>query len=143
MLNLLFSRFKWWRQWKGGIWWLIYLPAVTEVGASWLNRAPEENERVYDYENYTTANSRVLGEREFYARVINVARNGQWKDDLNLSKYIHASKQLRLTGLDDVTIFTILDNLYWAAAREATSEMQKRDFSYEDVVQLIQVKKSN
>lgn len=143
MLNFLLSRFRWWRRFKGGIWWYVELPAMGE-SHRWVNTEPQCNEAVYHYENFTKLwTFGVLSEREFLQQVVNISRNGMWKDDLNLGKYIYFARTLRDLGIDDGTIIRSLTSLYSAACMETTSGLESRDFSWEELQEMIRRKESN
>ncbi|MEW6496902.1 MAG: hypothetical protein AB1589_30930, partial [Cyanobacteriota bacterium] len=94
---------KWYRQWKGGLWWLIIDSTSDRV---WVNQLSDL--AVLDTEDYTRKNYKNLPDPEFYQAIANIPRNGQWKDDLNLSKYLKAARILRQRGLEDSLIIEML-----------------------------------
>lgn len=111
----------------------------------WINAEPMDEERVYNYENYTKwtrCRNGVLSEREFLDKVCKISRNGTWKDSLNLEKYIFFARTLRDLDMDDKTIIETLSDLYWAAYRESISGMEPREFCWEEIREMIRLKEA-
>lgn len=121
MLNCLFSRFQWYRKWRGGKWWLIRPSALFEITYIWCNTSPELHEIVIDSEDYTCARVSVLPDCEFYALVANIPGNGQWKYEQNLLNFINCARKLRTRGLEDKLIVDLLSIIRQATIRENVS----------------------
>ncbi len=135
MLDLLFSRFKFWRQFKGGIWWQVTVASFNDNSiVNWQNFEPVDGDKVYGYENYTKhCPVVILIEREFLNQIKNIARNGEWKDGNNLKKFVVFARTLHELGMDKRTIVDNLADLYWTIKSETTSGLLPRDFTCEEL----------
>ncbi len=130
-MNWLFARYKWWRKWKGGVWWGIDIPAVG--GLIWVNKRPVNGERICTQEDYTGENTNTLSERELCFCVCTISVNGQWKDEMNLAKFIQCAKLMQDTGINSSLIIEHLDELYRAAQRESWVFGESYSFGWEEM----------
>ena len=93
MLTLLFSKYKWYRQYKGGLWWRIL---NYEGDSYWTNVFPEwvTKNRIVELDNYTGL---VLNKKEVV---------------LKLDDYLEISNLLKDKGISEEKIVEILRLLY-------------------------------
>lgn len=133
MLDLFLARFKWWRQFKGGIWWNKRV--LGDIETIWTNRQPLGYDRIEGYENYTKPSTApILTQNEFVRQVINISRNGHWKHAEALAHYISVALILRTVGMDDKTIIDLLTELYWNTHKEGSDDKHEaREFEWSDI----------
>ncbi len=133
----MLSQYKWYRQFKGGIWWLVETSPDYVPISKWTNVFPGEVRGIRDTEDYSCKLQNVFPETEFYEKIVNIARNGGWKDDLNLSKYLHIARKLRQRGIEDTLIIGFLTDLYKASWLERNAGLPARTYSQQDVRDLL------
>jgi hypothetical protein len=129
-MDWLLSGFKWWRKFKGGIWWVIDIPTVG--GTLWVNKQPETCDRCWIQEDYTRANNSPASDRDLYLAVRNIANNGQWRFTHNLDKFLFCAKVMRDSNIASAVIIKRLTDVYSAAQREKV-ELNPRDFEWEEI----------
>lgn len=76
---------------------------------------------------------------EFYEKIVNIPRNGEWRDDYNLEKYLRVAKILREKGLPDEFIINSLNTLYIASSREQTLNLPYKQYSQQDIQDLLEL----
>ncbi|QLE46533.1 hypothetical protein FD723_40690 (plasmid) [Nostoc sp. C052] len=135
MLNRLLSRYKWYRQSKGGIWWLVQT-SLPGDDAYWRNTAPDRIERIIDTEDYAKSGNYLLPDPEFYQAIANIAVNGQWKNNFNLRQFLKAAKILRHRGIEDSLIIEMLSELYKASATEKISDSTPQEYQWAEIKEL-------
>ena len=134
MLNIFF-KYRWYRELVGGIWWLVEDP---EGDIAWTNRSPNSFKKILNTQDYTKESYQVFPELEFYRAIANIPRNGEWKDDLNLSKYLKTARILRQRGLDDSLIIEMLDNCYRAASMEQTTSLPAKYYDWGQLQEVLE-----
>lgn len=138
MLDFL-SQYRWWRRFKGGIWWKVDYRACPEA-SGWDNvELLDANHYVIDYENYTKREGvRTFPEEgEFLQQIKNIARNGQWKDRLHLMRYLKMAIMLRELVVDDRLIITKLTELYVSAFIECNANLTPYDYDAEEIKEMV------
>lgn len=114
----MLSNFRWYRRWKGGVWWLV----ESNKAVKWINVCPNLSEHdVRNREDYTQKFAGNLSTNEFWQSVINVSVNGWWKESHNLGSYTRAASIMRGAGIEEGLIVEILRQLYLASVMEQAS----------------------
>jgi hypothetical protein len=139
MLNFLFSRFKFYREWKGGKWWLMKRCAF-ELTYVWRNISPDEYEIVIDSEDYTCPRLSVLPDCEFYSLVAKIPVNGEWKYEHNLLNFLNSARVLRQRGLEDKLIIDLLSTVLQASAREHVL-LKGISYSGDEIMKMVELSK--
>jgi hypothetical protein len=131
----MLANFKWWRKFKGGLWWHVRLRNTCDEPTYWINTKPGDKEESFWFEDYTTKTIRNVEEDFiFWQSVINVAHNGGWKEKANLVVVAIRAKQLREAGVPDQIIIGTLCTLFYASKQEL--ESPKEEFQSTTVEEL-------
>lgn len=110
----MLANFKWWRKFKGGLWWHVRLKNMWDEPTYWINEKPDGREESFWFEDYTNTTLRSnKDDHIFYDKVMNAIANGKWRDKANLIAVAIRAKQLREIGVpDDIIIGTLAAALY-------------------------------
>lgn len=135
MFNRLLSHYEWYRQTRGGIWWLVQT-SLPGDDPYWRNTAPDRIERILDTEDYAKSGNYVLPDPEFYQAIANIPVNGYWKDNFNLRQFLKVARILRQRGIEDSLIVEMLSELYKASAMEKVIDSTPQEYGWAEIKEL-------
>jgi hypothetical protein len=136
MINQFLAKFEWYRQARGGIWWLVQVSLPGEE-PYWRNTAPDRIEQILNTQDYTRLNYKTLPEPEFYQAIANIPNNGQWRNSSRLRQFLKVARILRQRGLEDQLIIEMLSDLHKASVMETCSDLTPKEYWWQEIAELL------
>jgi hypothetical protein len=113
----MLANFKWWRKFKGGMWWHVRLKNMWDEPTFWINTKPVSREESFWFEDYTNVTVRNSNEdNTFYQSIVNL----EWRDKTNLISIAIRAKQLKELGVPDEIIISTFATTMFIGREEFT-----------------------
>jgi hypothetical protein len=138
----MLADFKWWRKFKGGVWWKVRLKNRWDEPDYWKNTKPFVDEECLWFEDYTNTVGSAVSDKDTYnfcQGIINTASNGEWKQEANLICVGIRAVQLRELGIPDSVIFRTLMTIMYVAKQEALSSEEYRSMEVKELIKALDI----